>query len=454
MNKVLETYNKLPVQLKNVFKYAYSIVPLKMRLGKAFFRQLAFLEQSQWWSKQELENYQNEKLRKLIKHAYENVPYYQMIFKENKLTADDIKTIYDLNKLPILTKDMLRTHKDELRAVNFKDKDVVSISTSGTTGKPVVLYYDSKKEYLNFDPFVWRFFGWGGHKLGQLRGAFSRWLVKPKTVYTYNPVRNLIGLSSYKINKESINEYVEVLNKYKIEFIDGYPSMIELFTNLLIESRIKPPTTLKGIFSHSEHLYEWQRNNIEEYWGCKCFDWYGLEEKVIMGVECEQHSKLHLCSEFGITEFINSDHNGFKSIVATSLTNYAMPLIRYDTEDIGEPYEQPCFCGRGLPLFILKGGRKKEFVVTKNGTFISATTLEIANVSQNIKAFQYIQSEKGKLTLNIVKNNLFSKEDFEKIQGLLENRFDRNMNIEIIFVDSVKQTLAQKTPIIIQNINL
>jgi phenylacetate-CoA ligase len=99
-------------QLKFYLYLLNPAIPKKYRICRSFSRgahsQYDFLDKSQWWSSAELENYQNEKLARLIRHAYENVPYYSKLFKENGLRPDDVQTTSDLAKIPILTKKTIR----------------------------------------------------------------------------------------------------------------------------------------------------------------------------------------------------------------------------------------------------------------------------------------------------------------------------------------------------------
>jgi phenylacetate-CoA ligase len=446
---LINLYKNLPPRIKDTLKYSYSLIPLKMRLGKRFFKQLEFLEESQWWSEQELENYQNEQLRKLIKHAYENVPYYNRLFKTNKLTLNDIRTVEDLPKIPILTKAIIRNNLRDFRAMNFKDNEVVKLNTSGTTGRPLIFYYDKVKDYLNHDPFIWRYFGWADHKIDELRATLSSWTTNEDIIY--NPVRDLLILSAYKLNLNNVEKYANIMQCKGVRYLDGYPSMIELFTSFMKEKKIRCPVSLRAIFVHSEYLYDWQRAIIENFWGCKCFDWYALEERVVLGLECERHEGLHLCSDFGIAEFID-DNGGFKQIIATSLTNYAMPFIRYDTEDVGELNEKKCSCGRGFPLFILKGGRHKSFAIKKDGSYISLTNIDIPDVTDNVRQFQFIQEKKGSMFLRIIRKDGFGEADINKIRHKLNEKFADSIDITLQFVDVIQQTENKKAPIFIQNI--
>ena len=98
-------YRKLPKSIQYVVRYAYATIPLSIRYGKVFRDTYAFLQESQWWSREQLQEYQLEQLSKLLRHAYENVPYYRRIFDERGLKPKDIQDFKDLQELPYLTKD-------------------------------------------------------------------------------------------------------------------------------------------------------------------------------------------------------------------------------------------------------------------------------------------------------------------------------------------------------------
>jgi len=450
MLELLNMYKRVPLGIKSTLKSIYGSVPLKIRLPKSFYKKLAFLEESQWWSLNELENYQNEELRRLVRHAYENVPYYNNLFRALKLKPQDIKRIEDLKKLPILIKNDVRKYFNQLRAVNFKDSDIITISTGGTTGKPLQIYYEKNREYLNNEPFVWRFFGWGGHKIGELRATLSNWTLFHSRIHSYNPVRNLLILSTYNMNINNVEEYANAIKKFGIRFLDGYPSSIEFLTKNMKIKKIKRPVELEAIFSFAEYLSDTQRKMIEEFWRCKCFDRYSLEERCVLATECEKHKGLHLCLDYGITEFVKSEVPGFNKVIGTSFTNYAMPLIRYDTEDIGKLVKDKCECGRRFPLFILKGGRQKNFAIAKDNSFIPVANIDIPNVTENVLQYQFIQERKGALLLNIVRKDTFQDKDLIAIKSKLVEKFDDNMDVEIRFSDAVDRTPKHKSPIFIQ----
>src|SRR3989338_378362 len=453
MLKAVDVYKKMPKGVKDTIKFCYSFIPLKLRLGSDFYDQLSFLEKSQWWSRKELENYQNEQLKRLIEHAFNNVPYYNRLFKSLRLTPQDIEKQEDLRKIPILTKDIIRKNTQELRAINFNDKSVIKLSTSGSTGEPLNVLYDKKREYLNYDPYVWRFFGWAGLTVGGLYAKMSNLVLPSGIIYSYNPVRNLLILNPFALNIDKIDEYYKGLKQYGIQYLAGYPNSIAYMTKLFKSRGLQRTSNFKGIFCHSEYLYDWQRKLIEEFWGCQCFNLYGLDERVVLGVECKYHKIMHLCSDFGITEFVKNPENSLKKIIATSLTNYAMPLIRYDTEDVGILIDHECGCGRGFPLFCLQGGKGRSFAIGKDGSRIPVLHFGIPKATDNVLQFQFIQNAPGILNLNIVKGPKFRDVDLNQIMVSIRENLGGNMIIKSHFVDKVETTQNGKTEIFRQKIS-
>jgi phenylacetate-CoA ligase len=451
---LFDVYQRLPAPLRGGAKNMFAALPLRWRVPRRFFELAAFLEQSQWWSPDRLAGWQNDQLRRLIAHAYEQVPYYRRVMDELGLKPGDIQSQADLPKLPPLTKDLVRAHKDDLRARNFSDEQLATFNTSGTTGKPLFFYYEKAKDYLYNDPYIWRYFNWGGHTLGQRRATISAWTL-PEGIYTqYNPVRRLLLLSAYRLNRASAPHYATALAQQRIPFLDGYPTSLELLTRLLMEHGIPAPVHLHAIFSHSEYLYPWQRELIENYWGCRCFDWYAMEERVILGMECEHHHGHHLITDFAITEFMDEGGptDAPRPMLATSLVNYAMPFIRYETGDVGQLRPAGCPCGRGFPLLQLGGGRKRNYALGRDGSLISITNIDIPAASQRVLQFQFVQHEPGRMRLLIVPRDGFGETDVAAIRSNLATKFGSNMEFEIERVTDVQRTSNNKTPLFIQQL--
>ncbi len=142
------------------FMYLYFVEPVTIGPIR-YLRFCNFLGKSQWWPLWKLEQYQTEKLKQLLRYAYNNVPYYTEIFKKINLTPEDIRSIQDLSKLPILTKEDVIKNFDKLISRKAHRKHLRLKQTSGSTGKPMLFYQDQRnyaKEYAH----VQRYRDWIG----------------------------------------------------------------------------------------------------------------------------------------------------------------------------------------------------------------------------------------------------------------------------------------------------
>ena len=138
---------KSPFPIKQSAKYLYGVIPLSIRYGKVFRDTYKFLQESQWWSKEKLEEYQMQQLEKLLNHSYENVPYYRRLFEERGLKSKDIHNFDDLRKLSYLTKDIIKENLPDLIAQNYPKSKLWYVTTGGSTGLPLGLYWEKGIAY-------------------------------------------------------------------------------------------------------------------------------------------------------------------------------------------------------------------------------------------------------------------------------------------------------------------
>ena len=251
-------------------------------------------------------------------------------------------------------------------------------------------------------------------------------------------------MSMNDMNRDNVREYVAAVGKYRPVFLKGYPSAVEIFLSLLKRGNIKLRTNFKAVFTNSEILYPTQRAFFEEFFGCKILDWYALQERVLAAAECGNKAGYHIFPEYGIIEFsdkkyFDNNEEGFE-ILATGLTNFGMPLIRYKTEDIGVPLGITCPCGRhGLPLMKPAGGRERDFFVTKTGNLISSVTIGIDLMTENIKQFQFVQKEKGKFILRLSKSDKFTQYDMNKLSRRLGDVLGDTVTVGVEFTDNFEK---------------
>jgi phenylacetate-CoA ligase len=417
------------------------------------------LKKSQWWSADQLEEYQLEQLSKLLSHSYENVPYYTRVFNERGLKPKDIQDLKDLEQLPIMTRDTVRDNFKDLCARNYSPRQFQHVTTGGSSGTPLELYLESGVT----DAKEWAFMKTQWDRVGYRfrdKCAIFRGYKVPVSANTFWKSQ-LFGrwmlFSSYDINDQNLSSYVKKLKAYNPKFIQAYPSAISLLAKYINENDIHNLPNIKAILCGSENLIPMQRKLLEETFNTKVYSWYGLTEKVVLAGECEVSNHYHIFPEYGITELIDENGktitSGTGEIVGTGFNNYAMPLIRYKMGDVGVLSNKKCECGREYPLFERIEGRIQEMVITKNNTTMTLNPLffdQHMEAYSNINEFQVIQEKKGELILNIVKSKKFNQEDEIEIIKTISSVSNNQLDVIFNYVGSIPKTGRGKHKFLIQ----
>ena len=414
------------------------------------------LMKSQWFTPSQLEELQKEKLRALLEHAYKNVPYYRKVFDTLGLKPTDIKDIEDLDKLPLLRKEDIRKNLPALTARNFSKKELIPMSTSGTTGSPLKLFKD-KNEVACKDAARYRQFELFGFKPGDKIVSLSGHSFPQKHVFHgsfLRIVRNELIPYGYDTSEEKIEELVKKLREYNPKFIRGYPSALYLLAKYMENNGINDLRP-KNIWAGYEIGYESQRKLIEKQFNCEVFDVFGLRESAIHSFECPEHVGYHVEAENGFIEILRKDGGhvstgGLGAVVFTDFTNFATPLIRYLTEDVAIYAGKSCPCGRGLPLIIkLVEGRFSDCISTSEGYVLPGAIVDLFSNVKTIKDFQVIQKTKERIFVKVVKEQDFSTNDTDFIINGMQKLVGYDIDVEMEYVDSVPLTASGKKRFVI-----
>jgi phenylacetate-CoA ligase len=416
---------------------------------------LSWLNKTQWWKSEELEKLQNKKLRALIKHAYENVPYYHNIFRRLNLRPEDIKTKDDLDKLPILTKKDIRKNLPNLLAANLPKSRFMERYSSGSTGEPLKYYLDTEAYSYGWAQ-TFRCWGWAGFEVGD---PYIKVSLNPRTNFIkkiQDRVMNCTYIyASADIDESTFQSYLKIMEGAKPKIIRGYASSMYLFARFMEQQGLTFSSSLNAVMTTGETLFTHWRELIESSFNVDVYDGYGAEGTP-MAFECEEHS-YHKCDETAIIEFLRGDQHvsigEMGEIVVTNLDNYAMPLIRYKVGDVGKPAENYCPCGRGLSIIESIEGRDTDIIVTPKGGFLVVHFFTILfEYIEGVTQFQVVQEKIDKLKINIVKNEKFTEKDFNHIVSWIKKHAGEEMNIDIEFADSIPPTKSGKRRFVISKV--
>ncbi len=454
-------YEKSPVAVQHCLVTGYGLFKRWERFTPDFRRYVRELESSQWWSPCELEALQEERLRAHMLHAYENVPYYRGVFDRLKLRPTDIRRGEDLYKLPVLTKQDVRRHWNELRARNASGRQSTMGRTGGTTGVPLHFALDKKRVVFDH-ALIHRHWSWAGYHPGDrvvlLRG-FT--LVPPegraKAYWRYDRLDNRIYLSGFHLSTSIMSRYVEKLQEWQPGYLAGYPSNI--FTLARFMEREDARVPVRAVFTSSEVLTPAEREVIEDRLGCKVWDRYGTGERLVVGQQCE-YGSYHQNVEFGILQ-IDSPRGqpappGTRGeLVQTGLTNLSMPLIRYASEDMGYLVGDPCRCGRGLRLMGPVEGRKDDVIVTSDGRLMPRAGLDqIHEFVETVERCQLVQERVGHVMVRVLPRPGFSDADVAELKHQLQKRLGSGTQIEVRTVEELAVSATGKERFILSKVDV
>lgn len=338
-------------------------------------------------SREQITEWQNERLAKQVKHVYDNVKMYRDRMDEMGIKPEDIKTIDDLKKLPFTTKDDLRDqYPYGLLAAPLEDCVRIQ-STSGTTGRRVVAFYTQNDIDLWDECCARAIVAAGGTKEDVVHVSYGYGL------FTGGPGLNggshKVGSLTLPMSSGNTERQIQFMTDLGSTILCCTPSYAAYLAESINERGLKDQIKLKaGIFG-AEAWTEEMRHDIEEKLGIKAYDIYGLTEISGPGVsfECECQKGMHINEDHFIAEVINPVTgevlpDGEKGeLVFTSITKEAFPLLRYRTRDICILSHEKCACGRTHVKMTKPLGRSDDMMIVK-GVNVFPSQIETVLLNQ------------------------------------------------------------------------
>jgi phenylacetate-CoA ligase len=335
-------------------------------LRKYEFASLESIEAVQW-----------ERLQTMLQHASQHVPYYRKLFREQGIRAEDIHSRQDFTRLPILSKATLQKGSEELVAENREKASGLPNASGGSTGKPVQFFQDA--DYWD-QAYAQQWFvesWWGirpGDRTASLWGADRDIPDQSWRERLYAEIGQLRVCNAFALTAPQMKRFANMLVHWQPRHVIGYASALALFAKFLLgrqEARIRPV----AVKVTADVLSDEQRKVIEQAFGCSVYNFYGSREINNLAVECPAHCGLHVNALSRYIEVVDDDGKVVPPgvpgrILLTDLTNYFMPFLRYEIEDIGSWTGTPCSCGRPFPLLAKVWGRSSDFIVTPEGKSI------------------------------------------------------------------------------------
>jgi phenylacetate-CoA ligase len=446
-----QLYERMPTKLKQLVR----LVPFSFWAGKPYRTVLKRAAVVERWSREEIERYQAEKLAEILTYACDQVPVYADYKRYLRLSPHEA-----IKAFPLLSKAELMANLPRYLPRNFSEIPHYTCSTGGTSGNQLDFYLDNDSPAAEM-AFMHRQWGRVGYT-PRCRKATLRGFEFPHAVrgvyWQHNPIYNELQLSPYHLNIHTFPHYIEQLDRYRPEFLHGYPSALSTLANLILKMGT-PITGIKAVLLGSEALDLSQRGLIQEAFQGRAYSWYGHSERLILAGECENTTAYHHFPDYGFLEILSAkgesvDYGERGELVGTGFWNRSLPLIRYRTEDRARRLASCCHCGRAFDRFDQVEGRwQQEFVIGKRQSRISPAALNVhGSCFKSVVRYQYHQDRAGVLNLRLMIAQDFTPEDEQMIYQTFKKKVGDELDVNIIKVDEIPLTARGKLKRLIQEI--
>lgn len=383
----------------------------KLQGRSAVASRLRWLEESQHRSPAACRRLQLEKLQAILQHANRTVPYYQRVFKERGIVPEDINALDDLKKLPLLTRKVLLENQSALTSSEADLRTLQTNYSSGSTGTRAAFLQDADFR-LWMRAHQLRTYQWcADWKIGEpfalLWGSSIYWEFKSLSDRIKNLLSNRREFNTFRLSPEMIAAFSKSLAKFNPVLISTYTNAMHLIAREAARTAVRVPA-LRAIQGTSEPLPPIVRERLHGTFGCKVYDKYGSRETNIVSHESPCNDGMLIQVENVAEEFLRDDGSSCAdgetgTIVLTTLNNFSMPLIRYETSDIGGPISGTCRSGLGLPRMSHVAGRQQDLIVTPQGVYVDAYLFSFLIMRfQEIEWFQVIQDHPDHLRIRLM----------------------------------------------------
>lgn len=407
--KLLETISDYWLTLAGILEYEF-------HLKKSCFRPKSVVERKQY-----------RKLKKLLIICQTEIPYYQKLFNEIGFdTERDFKSLDDIKKIPVTEKVVVKEHPEWF--INEKRKKNALVNhTSGSTGKPMTVYV-SRTHWKIEQGVVWRHWSWVGYKFRDKMAIVRSYTPKNGQLIKHDRIRNFRYYSPFHLSDENMKMYLEDMVREDVKFLRGYPSSIKSLAVYVLQHKCEIPK-LKAILTASEILHDADREIIEKAFNCKISNHYGMAECIVMMGDCEEHQGLHNYDEYGYLELLDTDNPKVKKVIGTCLNNYAMPILRYETNDLAEVSEKPCPCRRSSMTVHNIIGRTNEVMKLKDREVPLVNFFTMLEYYTSLRQWQIVQTSVESVELRL--QGYLTATEKEKIETDFKARLPEYVRYEI-----------------------
>lgn len=404
---------------------------------------LGEMERSQWWTAEKIEQLQLARLRALLNHAQHHVPYYRELFAKMSFDPQQVHSLADLTRLPLLGKADIRAGGDAFKSITAQK--LRRFSTGGSSGEPLIFYLG--KERVSHDVAAKRrATRWWGVDIGDREIVVWGSPIELKAQDTIRLLRDRLLRSTlfpaFNMSTAKLDRFIQYIHRYRPKMLFGYPSALSHIASYARARNISfSGLKIRVACVTSERLYDEQRDLISTTFGCQVANGYGGRDSGFIAHECPEGG-MHITAEDIVVEIVDPEGRPVPAgtsgaIVITHLATRDFPFIRYMTGDVGTLDGGTCTCGRGLPLLKRIEGRSTDFVMAQDGTVLHGLALiYILRELPQVRAFKIIQESLSQTRVLLVALPALDAPQ----RALIARQFQVRLGVGVeIVIDEVQQ---------------
>lgn len=397
----------------------------------------------------------SKRLKCFLEYAKKNSTWYSDQISEESIITNDLRIT------PVLEKKEIIDNLSKMKTI--KEKDGLVNSTGGTTGASMKTVYtkgDMQERFAILDNFRAKH----GYKLGKKTAWFSgKNLISEKDIKNgvcshYDFINKIRFYSTFHISKQNFDIYWNSLNKFKPEFIVGFPSSVYEICEIADRKGLKLNHKVSVFFPTAETVLPQHREVIGRVLGCKLVDQYASSEGAPFILECTE-GKLHIHPLTGIFEVVDENMQPAREgeILVTSFTTKGTPLIRYRVGDRVKLAEEnkTCKCGSSFPLVDRIEGRSNDFLYSaEKGKVYTVSLIDSTKGVKGLVSFQATQELQNEIVIKLVANDYFKIHEEAKFVSNVRQRVGDKMAIDLRYCDDIPREKSGKFRIVKNNLNL
>ena len=401
------------------------------------------MEQSQWWSPEQIAALQVQRLRALLSQA-EKVPYWRDLFAELKFDPRSVASVADLQALPLLDKATIRAHTEAMK--HPQAQGLKRFNTGGSSGEPLIFFIG--KERVSHDVAAkWRATRWWDVDIGDREIVVWGSPIELGSQDRIRAMRDKLLrtelLPAFEMSQARLDHFVATIRARRPKMLFGYPSALShIARHAEQRGQRMDDLGIRVAFVTSERLYDDQRDTIARVFGCKVANGYGGRDAGFIAHECP-HGGMHLTAEDVVVEIVDAAGRVLPAgqageIVVTHLATKDFPFIRYRTGDVAVMSGERCACGRGLPILEEIQGRNTDFVVAADGTVMHGLALiYILRNLPGVRQFKITQESLLQSRIQLVVDADFDRTVIPEIASQVRARLGAAVEVDIELVGEI-----------------